>query len=408
MRVVAISYFAAIVNFLSLPMQNIYLSNYDYIIAGAGCAGLSLAYHLQQYADLQNSSILIVDREPKQKNDRTWSFWAKTPTLFDDIIYQSWNQLAFRSPTFTDLLDLGEWRYNTIRGIDFYQKTTKALQKNPRIHWLYGEIEAITSTKSKASIQVKGKTYQANWLFNSCFDAKKIQSNLTKYHYLKQHFKGWVIETPTVKFATSFATLFDFCTPQEEAVRFFYVLPFSNKKALIEYTVFSEKVLTHQAYEEKLKGYIHDFLGIKDYTITEEEVGVIPMTNFPFERKNGERIMNIGTLGGQCKASSGYTFFRIQQDSQRIATSLLKTKQPFHGIQSPKRYSLYDTMLLNIMKNKGGKIAAIFADMFKNNPTARIFKFLNEETTLVEDVKVMASVPSKPFLKAGYNLLRRK
>ena len=51
-------------------------NTYQYIIAGGGMAGLSLAFYLNQ-STLKNQSILIIDREIKSANDHTWCFWEQ-------------------------------------------------------------------------------------------------------------------------------------------------------------------------------------------------------------------------------------------------------------------------------------------------------------------------------------------
>ena len=52
------------------------MKQFDYIIAGAGAAGLTLAYLLMEYED-REKSILIIDKDSKSTNDRTWSFKRK-------------------------------------------------------------------------------------------------------------------------------------------------------------------------------------------------------------------------------------------------------------------------------------------------------------------------------------------
>ena len=73
-------------------------SVHDIIIAGGGLAGLSLACHMVR-SPLRDRSILIVDRDPKKQNDRTWGFWSNTPTLFDSVIWRSWDQLQVAGTT---------------------------------------------------------------------------------------------------------------------------------------------------------------------------------------------------------------------------------------------------------------------------------------------------------------------
>ena len=60
---------------------------YDYIIAGSGCAGLSLLYRMLLEPELSNKEILIIDRETKSKDDRTWCFWEKSPDIFESVVY---------------------------------------------------------------------------------------------------------------------------------------------------------------------------------------------------------------------------------------------------------------------------------------------------------------------------------
>jgi lycopene beta-cyclase len=57
---------------------------YDYLITGAGAAGLSLAYHLNQ-SGLSDKRILLIDRAPKTSNDRTWCFWEVQPGSFEAV-----------------------------------------------------------------------------------------------------------------------------------------------------------------------------------------------------------------------------------------------------------------------------------------------------------------------------------
>jgi lycopene beta-cyclase len=42
----------------------------------------------------------------------------------------------------------------------------------------------------------------------------------------------------------------------------------------------------------------------------------------------------------------------------------------------------------------------IFAHLFKNNPPQRVLKFLDNETSFSEELKIMNSVPTKIFFPA--------
>jgi len=73
---------------------------YDYIIAGSGCAGLSLLYRMLKDPQLCNKQILVIDKSQKNKNDRTWCFWEKGNGLFESIVMHQWKTLEFLSDDF--------------------------------------------------------------------------------------------------------------------------------------------------------------------------------------------------------------------------------------------------------------------------------------------------------------------
>jgi 2-polyprenyl-6-methoxyphenol hydroxylase-like FAD-dependent oxidoreductase len=65
-----------------------YSSTYDFIIAGGGLAGLSLAYYLSQ-SSLENAKILIIDQSEKRKMIKLGVFGNLNPTAFDEIVRQN-------------------------------------------------------------------------------------------------------------------------------------------------------------------------------------------------------------------------------------------------------------------------------------------------------------------------------
>jgi lycopene beta-cyclase len=381
------------------------LKHYDYIISGAGAAGLSLLMRLMQHPVFHTKQILVVDKAPKNTNDRTWCFWEKEAGLFEPVVHHQWQQVHFFSNYYSSLLDLHPYQYKMIRGIDFYQYVIQAAAAHANIEFLFGEIEAVGNEGNRALVVVNGERYTASYVFNSIlFSKPNIPAN--KY-FLLQHFKGWMIETPVPVFNPSEATLMDFLVSQQHGTTFVYVLPVSSTKALIEYTLFTKELLPNEAYEQALHQYVRDHLHIHDYTIVEEEHGVIPMTNISFTRNVG-RVINIGTAGGQTKASSGYTFQFIQKQAAQLVNELLLFGEIRHQHKLfDRRFKLYDSTLLNILHNKKLGGDSIFADLFKKNEPARVLRFLDNESDLEDEINIMASVPSGVFVKAALQELFR-
>jgi lycopene beta-cyclase len=351
----------------------------------------------------KQKKVLIVDKDDKQKNDRTWSFWEKEPGIFDSIVYRKWKNTWFHSGDFSRLLDLYPYEYKMIRGIDFYRHCLNIINEQPNFEIRQGEIQEVFNENNLAVVKLNDKLVFAEYIFNSLQLEKPVLNE--KEYYLLQHFKGWIIETTTPVFDPSEATLMDFRTSQKYGTAFVYVKPFSETKALVEYTLFTEKLLEGLEYEEGLKDYFKHCLNVENYTIIEEENGIIPMTNYKFPAVDG-RIINIGTAGGQTKASSGYTFRFIQKHSSRIIDNLAKRDNPFIPLPGgPRRFKFYDSTLLYILKHNKVPGHKIFTSLFQKNKPRQVLRFLDNESSFGDELKIISSLPKMPFLKAALKQL---
>jgi lycopene beta-cyclase len=374
--------------------------HYDYIIAGAGCAGLSLLVHMIESGKFADKKILLVDKEKKSKNDRTWSFWETKPGLFEKIVCKQWPQIWFHSKKMSKLFDIAPYTYKMIRGIDFYNYCFEKIEPRQNINIAYGNVEEIKSD-SETFIKLDGQKITAQYIFNSIlFEKPQLKKN---EYYLLQHFKAWIIETPKPIFNREIATLMDFRVHQQYGTAFVYVMPFSETKAMVEYTLFTQDLLQPQQYDDELKIYINQFLQTDSYTITDEEFGIIPMTNYKFPVYTNN-IVNIGTAGGQTKASSGYTFRFIQKHAAAITAQLIKNNSPVINVSS-KRFGFYDSVLLNILNNNKLPCDEIFTDLFKKNKPQQVLRFLDNETSLAEELKIFSTLPTIPFLKSAIKQL---
>jgi len=382
-------------------------TNYDYIIAGMGCAGLSLAVRLSEAGLTKGKKILLVDRAVKDRNDRTWCFWETKPGFFEDIVFRSWNKAWFNSNDLSALLDLAPYHYKMIRGIDFFQHCMSRISADVAFDIKYGEVKDIYTEEFMAYLVLNEEEFGAPILFNSI-----VEKNLRKkssQHHLLQHFKGWVIKTKEPVFETHHPVLMDFRTPQTYGTSFVYVMPISTQEALVEYTLFTPSLLPSNEYDEGLKSYLHQFLGTTDWEIIEEEFGVIPMTNVPFKKING-RIRNIGTAGGMTKASSGYTFRFIQKDIEQIIETIKDGADVVKKSAEFTRFNWYDSVLLNVLALKKMQGADVFSCLFQKNKPEMLLKFLDNETKFAEELRIMTTLPQWLFMKAGlqegFNLLR--
>lgn len=381
------------------------MKKYDFIIAGGGMAGLSLAYHLSQ-SPLRERSILILDREDKTKNDRTWCFWERGEGPFESIVFRQWPSVNLYGTTYSGPLDMDGYQYKMIRGIDFYEHVRGQLAKHPAIELKQVGVQRIAETPQGGFVLADDQPYIADYIFDSTHPLKLDEPHC---HNLLQHFKGWIIHTDKPSFDPGQPTMMDFRVAQQDDCRFVYVLPFDNQTALVEYTLFTEALLPEEEYDARLKAYVNDYLTVGNYEVIETEYGVIPMTDVSVNEYPAEHIIRIGTSGGYTKASTGYTFQRTQRYLRDLVNQLVSTGKPVRRKSwFDQRFSLYDSVFLNVLQNRRHPADDVFTRLYERNHPRQVFRFLDEDTTLAEELQIMSTVPLGAFTKAVFDVLRKK
>lgn len=382
-------------------------NHYDYIIAGAGASGLSLAWQFCQ-PEFSNKKILLVDQKFSVQNEKTWCFWHDSAPPFSEIIHKKWTQTEIITPHSHVREKLSDFPYYCIKSGAFTKYIFNRLQKNDSFELLETPIRQIKGNKELASIATESGTFTGNYIFQSCFTPPQIKKSNVQYPIV-QHFLGWEIKADKSAFNTDSFILMDFDESHMEGIAFLYLLPWSPTEALLEYTIFSPHPQKKSFYEKKLELYLFNRFNLKriQYSIDRTEYGEIPMQDIPYAPFYAPRVINMGTVGGLTKPSTGYTFARIQQHCQAIVDSLIKEGTPALPPRSSFRYQAYDLWLLHIMNNYPRVAYKVFYDLFDKNSADEVFKFLGEKTSIIEDIKIMLSVPHKPFLKAIWNTKKR-
>lgn len=371
---------------------------YDFAIIGAGAAGLHLALAMQDDDFFRDKSILILEKESKDTNDRTWSFWETGKGKWDKLIAHEWRGGKMYTPNKEITLDLGPYRYKMLRSLDFYSYAKEKIEAAHNFHWKKEEVKNVSEIENAVIISGEEANYQASQVFDSRIspDFFKQQDNYTR---IQQHFKGWFIKTEENVFDPEVFTIMDFRLTYKGTTSFSYVLPSSPKKALVEFTFFSPTLVEGSVYDEMLQMYLGTILRPGKYEIEETEYGVIPMSDYPFHKANTRQITKIGTAGSWVKPSSGYSFKNAERFSQHLIHNIKKGKTPAKGIPS-RKFRYYDTLFLHILNNKNELGPELFCSMYENNTACQIFRFLDEETSLREDLNIISGFDSSPFLKA--------
>ena len=352
------------------------MKEFDYIIIGGGCAGLSLAYELEIHKKLKNKTLAIIEPRKEYKRDKTWSFWKVTPHNFDDCVKKNWTNFSINITGNTNHLECNSYPYQSIDSGLFYEKINNKLRENENIAF-FNDLKEINSENS--------------FIFNSVPTLKKNHLNLW------QHFCGVEIETESDYFDDGIFNLMDFDCEQRESVHFFYTLPYSKNKALVETTWLSKMVDNSQKdYDEQIKNYIEKNLNIKNYKITYKEEGSIPLF-YPLNKKERNKI-NIGTAGGMTRLSTGYTFLNIQEHSKYIRENFENITN-INKFKIAKKYQFLDEIFLRVLEKHPEKMSEIFFKMFEASPNT-VIKFLSNKSNFFDDLSIILKMPKMIFIKA--------
>ena len=378
------------------------MQHYHYIFTGSGLSALMTVYEMILSGKFNDKSILLIDENPKKSNDRTWCFWDENQ-LFDEIVSKKWPKATFSNEKFSRILELAPYEYKKIEGVAFYEMVFKKISEHKNIHFLNQKVVDFSELGNHCVVKTEAENFTCNKVFNSIYNPKEVTSQ-SKYPLIHQHFVGWFIKSKEPVFTPNCATFMDFSVELKNNTRFMYIMPTSTTEALLEYTLFSKNLLSKEEYEIGIQNYITK-LGITEYEIIEKEAGNIPMTCYPFWKNNTKNIVQIGSAGGWTKASTGYTFKNAIKKSKALV-QFLKTESDFTKFHKKDKFWFYDLLLLDILNSKNHLGPNIFSAMFKSGSSEVVFKFLDEETTFLEDLQVIWRCPKMPFIVALLNRLK--
>ncbi len=382
-------------------MSNHLGHTFDYGIVGGGIAGMQLALALISDPFFAEKTILIIDQDSKESNDKTLCYWEQGDGLWDELITHRWNRGKFvNSQGDINELNLDSYTYKLLPSINFYNHTKSVLTAAGQVTWIQSRVSDVQlSQESKAVI----KTHTDTYAVHHCFDSRVTQD----YEEIIQHsamvyqpFIGIDVEFQEDVFDPSSFTMMDFQYRKEENTAFFYILPMSTRRAFVEYTLFTPQLpLDMNQYIPHIHSYISDTISKDPYQVHHTEQGMIPMSNFPFHQDNSATLTKIGTAGSWVRPSSGYAFKYIEYYVSKVIANLKAHRVPSYKLFN-KRHRMMDTLLLDLLQVENKIGPWIFDTMYRKVETPLILKFLDGNTTLLEDIKIMNSFKWAPFFRA--------
>jgi lycopene beta-cyclase len=372
--------------------------HYDIAIIGMGCAGSHVVLELLRRN--VNKKVVVIDHYSKPAITKTWSYWEKEAGHWDHLIYKRWNKAWFKTSQESLELNVTPYNYKSINSNDFTAFAKAELEQSSYFTFIDATVDGVhrdQDTHHYLSFNDGADHCTANLVLDSRIDPQFFED--TKAVTLKQHFKGWVIETKADHFDPDRFTMMDYSLMDPGTTSFTYVLPFNKNRALVEFTYFSPDLVGDEVYESYLKKYISDQLNISDYKILEVEQGVIPMSTYDFTKHHSEFHFKIGTAGGWVKPSTGYSFKSSEKKAAILVDNYLH-ERPLTQNMHPKKATIYDATLLEVLYHNNATGHKVFYKMYKKNNLPDLLKFLDEETSLPEDVSIMIHMTSISFVSA--------
>lgn len=368
---------------------------FDYIFIGAGASSTLLLRSLESRGLLANKKIAVIDSDSKSTNDKTYCFWT---SLDDDIaqdcnalISENWSKVSVNQQNPESLENA---RYVHISSIALYEDCRRIVN-DYRISRIYSSVSNLNKLEEGVEIQTKDGVLQGKIVFDSrppVFAEPKKNEVI-----LWQTFIGHIISIEKSYEKRDCVDLMDFDVPQDGFTQFMYVLPLKNNQILVELTRFGSEPITQSLAEPILAAYIEKRFG--SYQLIDTEQGKIPMSTAKIERELMEGVVPIGGRSGAIKPSTGYAFKNMFQAAEHIA-GLVENKKEITPMKiGPKRFDFYDRLLLLILFYQPMLGKPIFSALFKKNRVVSVFQFLEGRTNIAQDIRILLTLPIRPFLR---------
>jgi len=367
----------------------------DYLFVGLGASNCLLILELEKKRLLDGKKIIILEPHQKNKKDKTYCFWSTSDNVEKiiplDFIDKEWDRVIINGK----VQSLNPLKYYHVSSLTLYEKALKII-KNHNVKILKHTLE---KNQSSNRIITDNIVYEPKYSFDSRPPLiKKLQKN---QFYINQSFVGWQIQTNEEVFDPQSFTMMDFEIPQDNSTQFVYVLPFDSKHALVEVTRFGEDIMSIDEGEKLLNNYLKNY---KNYQVLDIEKGCIPMTNADISTEICSNIRNMGARAGHIKPSTGYAFKSMSMDATTIVNQIAlenETIVPSNVQIRDNRFAFYDSLLLRILSEKSHLGKPIFKRLFQRIKAPEILYFLDEESSLSNELKIFYSLQWKPFIVAA-------
>lgn len=369
---------------------------YDHLFVGAGASSTLVLMRMEKLGLLGTAKVAVVEPHDRPSRDKTFCFWAQPNDAIArecaPLVSHRWSRVSVNQQPVEALDPLV---YHHITGAAVHDEAV-------RIADAYA-LDRIQSTVNRLEVRADNliavHTDAGCLLAKHVFDSRPPRFHATQNNqaHLLQSFIGYIVETDAPLPTAEGIDLMDFSVDQLQHTQFVYVLPFGQHRALVELTRFGEAIIT----DDEAAPILHDYIAKRfgSYRIVDHERGCIPMSTAAMATDTLPGVTPIGSRAGAVKPSTGYAFKTMFAHADAIATGL-RSGHATIAKANPRRFKLYDRLLLDILRRTPALGKPIFAALFRRNATADVLHFLDEKTTLAQDAAILLSLPIRPFIAA--------
>jgi lycopene beta-cyclase len=385
-------------------------TEFDLIIIGAGCAGLSLGTQLASLHE-QAPKTLLLEPRVTYENDRTWCFWGDEQAPFATLARHSWQRFSVNNGVKRALIDCPKTPYRLLAATDFYTQAVQTIASN-----------AALTLKTGGSLTAEPSFAKGRWhLHTTCgpfsakaiVDTRPVPTEQLSDTTLWQCFLGCELEFQEPRFDAKSAQLMDFYRANQAFVGFNYVLPLSTTRALVEFTVFAPRVYDQAELLGYLEAQIATLAGDKPHQRLRTEYGLIPMGLAQPERlvtpdDSHAGYVRVGLTAGAARPATGYAFQRIQRWAHACKQSLHTNGLPIGHQPDSFVIRQMDAIFLNVLRNRPELGPELFTRLFSKVSSEKLIRFLSDQGRVSDYLAVILALPSGLFIKSAYQLVMKQ
>jgi lycopene beta-cyclase len=360
---------------------------FDIVVIGAGLS--SLMFLSRYIIKNKDQSILLIEKKIKKNINQTFCIW-QGPDLIDiKKIYNlkarhAWNKIRVSYADEIVDKDISPYSYECFDGKETLKNLLNQCKGN--ITFKQGlDVKKINNNKNSIEIITNKDSIYTKYVIDS---RNKISNKQYKSApSLRQAFIGNEIIAENEKFNSEILTLMEFSSNKKD-IEFTYTLPFSNKNALVETTLFTKNPsFTHI---QKLHNQL--LLKYKKFRFIKKESGVLPMIlSREFIDNNN---IPIGLSAGMARPSTGYSMMRIARWVKSIENNKIKSNNIKHFEFKPnKLLEWFDSIFLTVCYLWPHKAPILFMRLFRNADIKSIIRFMSDVPTSRDIISILVSMP---------------